>query len=117
MSGVAVQLRGFALTAGWREQLSNALNACKARLDGTGAGESLPLQGRARMEGQELITILNGQYVLVERSELRSWQVDVREAQGHSNADAYHILDRVIIKMQNQLNCEMTTIDEDNAGE
>ena len=62
------------------------------------------------MDNDQFVKVLNGQYVLVERSELRSWQVDAREAQGHSNADAYDILERVITKMQNQLNCEVKRI-------
>ena len=62
------------------------------------------------MDNDQFVKVLNGQYVLVERSELQSWLVDVREAQGDSHGYVYCILERVIPKMQNQLNCEVKRI-------
>ena len=68
----------------------------------------------------EIIRILNGQYVLVEREELESWMVDVRAAHEWSYDDDYTILERLLTKIQNQLNSQMKeikTIETNASGE
>ena len=64
--------------------------------------------------------MLKGGCALVSREELRSWIIDVREAQEYSYDYKDSILERVLTKMQNELNSQMkevTHIEVNASGE